>query len=145
VAVALSWMNFSMGVIAFATLLMAIIQLGVIIYAAGIARRVDRLTRQLEHEVKPLLASLASIGSSADRASVMAVAQIERFDRMFGDFARRVDDVVVVLERLFVAPAREGRAVFGAVQAALAVVREVRRGARSRPTRVEDEDALFIG
>jgi hypothetical protein len=145
VSVDLWWVNFFLGVIASATLVMAIILVGAIVYASGLARRVDRLTEQLELEIKPFLVHLTSISNSADRASLLAVTQVERFDRMFADFSRRVDEVLVMLERVVIAPAREGRAVLGAVQAAFAVFREVRRGARSRPARMDDEDALFIG
>jgi hypothetical protein len=42
------------------------------------------------------------------------------------------------------APAREGRALLTGLRAAIQALRELRQDARSRQSRSEDEDALFI-
>jgi hypothetical protein len=132
-----------LGVIAAATLLMAIIQVGAIVYAGRLARRVDRLAVQVEQELKPLVASLASVSQNAVRASSLAVAQVERVDRLFEDLTVRMDQTLGVLQGALTAPAREGRAVLAAVRAVVRTFVELRR-ARAR-MRAEDEDALFIG
>ncbi len=45
-----------LGVIALATLVMAIIQVGAVVAVGRLARRVDHLADQVENDIKPLLA-----------------------------------------------------------------------------------------
>jgi predicted PurR-regulated permease PerM len=132
-----------LGVIALATLVMAAIQVGAIVFAARLAKRVDRLANQVEHELKPLLTNLAEVSQNAVRASSLAVAQVERADQLFATVTRRVDETFTLVQAVIITPAREGRAIFTAVRAAVAAFREL-RAARKR-SRMEDEDALFIG
>jgi hypothetical protein len=133
-----------LGVIALATLVMAVIQVSALVFAGRLAARIDRLAAQVEQEIKPLLASLVEVGENARRTTSLAAAQAERADRVFADVARRVDETIAVLQNSLVAPAREGRALLVAVRAALEAFREL-RAARARSLRHEDEDALFIG
>jgi predicted PurR-regulated permease PerM len=132
-----------LGVIALATLVMAAIQVGAIVFAARLAKRVDRLANQVEHELKPLLTNLAEVSQNAVRASSLVVAQVERADQLFATVTRRVDETFTLVQAVIITPAREGRAIFTAVRAAVAAFREL-RAARKR-SRMEDEDALFIG
>jgi hypothetical protein len=133
-----------LGIIAVATLVMALIQVGAILVAVKLARRVDRLTDQVEREIKPLLGNLSAVGENAARASSLAAAQVERADKLFADVTRRVDETMTLVQTAIVTPAREGRAVVTAVRAAVAAFREM-RASRSRSAGREDEDALFIG
>jgi hypothetical protein len=135
------WTAFFLGVIAVATLAMAIIQIGVIVAAGRLARRVDRLADAIEQEIKPLAGHLNTIGREASRAMTLAAAQVERADQLFGDFAGRVDQTLNALQASIVAPAREGRALLRALQAMVGAIREK---APSRSGRGDDEDALFI-
>lgn len=132
-----------LGVIALATLVMAAIQVGAIVFAVRLAKRVDRLANQVEHELKPLLTNLAEVSQNAVRTSSLAVAQVERADQLFASVTQRVDETFTLVQAAIIAPAREGRAILTAVRAAVAAFREL-RAARKR-SRVEDEDALFIG
>ncbi len=132
-----------LGVIALATVVMACIQVGVIVFALRVARRVDALTDQVQHELKPLVANLTEVSQNAVRASSLAATQVERVDRLFADLTRRVDETFALLQSSIIGPAREGRAVVTAIRAAVAAFREM-RAARAR-ARMEDEDALFIG
>ncbi len=132
-----------LGVIALATLVMAGVQIGVIVFALRVARRVEALANQVEHEIKPLVANLTEVSQNAVRASSLAAAQVERADRLFADVTRRVDDTFILVQTAIIGPAREGRAIVSAVRAAVAAFREL-RAARAR-ARLEDEDALFIG
>jgi len=52
------WAEVFLGIIALATLTMAAIQVGVIVYGVGMVRRVNRLLTQVEQELKPLADSL---------------------------------------------------------------------------------------
>ena len=136
--------NVFLGVIAAAVVLMAAIQVGAIIYMARLARRVDQLTTTFEREVSPLLVSLTQVGQTAGRAASLALAQVERFDRLFANLSVRLQETMTIVENAVIAPVREGTALIVAIKTALAALGGV--GSKRRPgDRVEDEDALFIG
>ncbi len=79
------WAEVFLGVIALATLTMAAIQVGVILYGMSVARRVNRLLSQVEQEMKPLAESINTIARDAARISSLATGQVERFDRLVTD------------------------------------------------------------
>jgi hypothetical protein len=137
------WRDVFLGVIAVATLALAIAQIAVIVAAIVAAKRVGQLADQLEREVKPLFGHINAISRDAARAAQLATAQVERVDKLFGDLAIRIDDTLNLVQASVVAPAREGRALLSAFRAAFQAVREMRQ-ARARQARGEDEDALFI-
>lgn len=137
-----TWSQIFLGVIAVATLTTAIVQVGVLIAAGLLARRVQRLVETVERELQPTFVQINAIGRDAARAVSLATAQVERADRVFADLAQRVEDTMATMQATIVAPAREGKALWYALRAALDVLRDARR-ARARH-RAEDEDALFI-
>ena len=134
-----------LGAIAFATVLMAAIQVGAIVYAGRLAKRVDRLADQVELEIKPLFATLRTISMDAARATSLAVVQVERAERLMADFSQRAEQTMAVVQQAIVTPARHGLAIVGGLRAALAALRDVRGHASSAGRgRGDDEDALFI-
>jgi len=137
------WRDVFLGIIAFATLAMAVAQIAVIVAAASAAKRVGQLADQLEREVKPLFGHLNAIGRDAARAAQLASAQVERADKLFADVSTRIDDTLNLVQASVLAPAREGRALLSAARAAIQAIRELRQS-RARQGRSEDEDALFI-
>ena len=137
------WRDVFLGVIAVATLAIAVAQVGVIIAAGLMARRVGRMVDQLERDVKPLFHHLNAIGQDASRAVALATAQVERADKLFTDVAVRIEQTMNVVQASIGGPAREGRAMLGAFRAALQALRELRNG-RARQGRGDDDDALFI-
>jgi len=138
------WTDVFLGVIALATLATAIVQIAVIVAAGRVARRVERLANQFEQDVKPLFAHLNAIGRDASRAAALATAQVERADKIFGDVAARIEQVLNGVQATLDTPAREGRALFSAFRAGLQAIRELRQKGRGRQGRGDDEDALFI-
>jgi NADP-dependent 3-hydroxy acid dehydrogenase YdfG len=138
------WGEVFLGVIALATLVSAAIQVGVLLYAARLARRIDGLMARVEKEIQPLAEQLEAVGRNAVRVSQLAVTQAERADEAVADLTRRFDHTLDLVQSAFVAPVREGRALAAGLRAALDAFRGLRFDAR-RPGRVEDEDALFIG
>ena len=138
------WRDVFLGVIAVATVAIAIAQIAVIVAAASAAKRVGQLADTFEREVKPLVGHLNSIGRDAARAAQLATAQVERADKLFGDVALRFEQTLASVQASITGPAREGRALLSAVRAALQAVRELRRDGRARQGRGDDEDALFI-
>jgi hypothetical protein len=137
------WRDVCLGIIAVATLAIAVAQIVMSVTATAAAKRVDRLADQLEREVKPLFGHLNAIGRDAARAAQLATAQVERADKLFADLTVRIDDTLNLVQASVLAPAREGRALLSAARAAFHAIRELRR-ARRRQSRSEDEDALFI-
>ena len=132
-----------LGVIALATLTMAVVQIFVLMAAARLARRVDRLTDTIEHELKPLFGHVNAIGRDAARATALATAQVERADRLFTDLTQKIEQTLTILQSNITGPAREGQALMAGIRAAMAVISDMRRRARARQ-RAEDDDALFI-
>jgi hypothetical protein len=57
-----------LGIIAFAVVVMAAIQVAAIFAGIRLARRVDELATQIDQEIKPLLANLSGPGRQAGRA-----------------------------------------------------------------------------
>ena len=139
------WAHLFLGIIAAATVAMAISQIGAIVYAALLARQVTRLIGQLEQELKPLSASVTAIGRDAARASALAAAQVERVDRLFTDLTGRVEETAQAIQKTVAMPAREGAALMAGLKAALSAFRELRARPGTGSARTEDEDALFIG
>jgi hypothetical protein len=137
------WRDVFLGVIAVATLAIAIAQIGVIVAAGLMARRVGRMVEQFERDVKPLFGHLNAIGSDASRAVALATAQVERADKLFSDVAVRIEQTLNVVQASIGGPAREGRAMLAAFRAALQAIRGPRTG-RTRQGRGDDDDALFI-
>jgi hypothetical protein len=137
------WSEIFLGVIAVATLAIAIAQIGVMVATTVAIRRMERLADRVEHEFWPLLGHLNSIGRDAARAASLAATQVERADRVFADLAMRVEQSIASLQTSILAPAREGRALVSAFRAAFTAIRDLRHN-RARQGRSEDEDALFI-
>jgi len=137
---------FLLGVIAFSTLAIAVSQVGLFLYLGRIGRRVEEQSARFEREVRPILADATTVASNAARASSLAMAQVERADRLFSDLAARVDETAAVIQQVVLAPAREGRALLAGFGAALSAFRELRAAAaRNRALRADEDDPLFIG
>jgi hypothetical protein len=139
------WGTVFLGLIAVATLLMALLQVGAVIAAARLAKRVERLADEIRAEVKPLVVRAHAIAEDAQRAASLAAAQAERVDALMSDLTRRVDETAVVLQRAIVTPAREGMALIAGLKAGLALLRGGNRPPAAGHGRFEEEDALFIG
>lgn len=133
-----------LGVIAVATLVMAIVQIGLIVVAVRLARKVNQLGTQFELDVRPLVAHAGALAENAARASSLVVLQVERADRMVADLTQRVEDTMSVVQTGLLSPVRQGRALMAGVAAALTAFHELRRTSRDRPA-VDDDDPLFIG
>lgn len=135
--------NTFLGVIAVATLVIAIVQVGVLVAAGLLARRVAKLTSEVETNLRPLFTHLDSIGRDAARAASLATTQVERADRLFAEVTGRVEDGLGAVQQALQVPAREGAALLSAVRAAMSAFKGGPAGRRNR-SRADDEDALFI-
>jgi methyl-accepting chemotaxis protein len=138
------WAEVSLGVIALATLTMALVQVSVIVYGWMLARRISRLVGQIEQEMKPLADSLNAMARDAARATALASAQVERVDKLFTEMTTKIEHTASTIQRSIVSPLREGAAVMTGIRAAIEVFRDLSRSRAARG-RNEEEDALFIG
>jgi hypothetical protein len=137
-----------LGVIAFAVLIMALIQVGAIFAGIRLARRDDDVAKQIDTEIKPLIANLTAMSSEAARAAALAAKQAERLDRVFGEMVHRVDETLAAAQEFITGPARQGMAVMAGVKAVFDSFRSLREASRRRAaTRpaIEEEESLFIG
>jgi hypothetical protein len=132
-------------VIATATVILVAVQVGVIVYMGQLARRIDRMSALIERDIEPVIANFNAISASAARAASLAVAQMERADRLFADFVQRADETVSIIQNLLVTPVREGRAVLAAITGAVAAFRQLRGDNTVRGAALDEEDPLFIG
>ncbi len=138
------WSEIFLGVIAAATLVMALIQVGAIVLAARLGRQVQQLAASVQQDIRPLIARANTIAEEATKTAAIATAQAQKIDRLVTDLTRRVDETSAIVQDAIITPAREGIALVAALKAGLGVLRNVRFH-RGRAGRVEDEDALFIG
>ena len=136
-----------LGVIALSVFVMAAIQVGALMAGLRLARRVEQLSRQVDQDIKPLIANLTSLTAEAARSAELASRQVERVDRLFSDITLRVDQTLAVAQQFVHGPARNGMALLSGVQAAVSAfkgIREASRRRRKTSPGVED-DSLFIG
>lgn len=138
------WNQVFLGIIAVATALMALMQIGAIVVLARVAGQVRGIVATLQQDIRPLIVRATTIADEAQRTAAIATAQAQKIDRLVTDLTRRVDETSLVIQQAIVTPAREGMALLAAVKAGLAALRGV-RDLRGRPGAVDDEDALFIG
>jgi Holliday junction resolvasome RuvABC ATP-dependent DNA helicase subunit len=133
-----------LGIIALATLVMALIQVGAIIAAMRFARRLQQMVTAIQEEARPLIARANSVAAEASKTAAIASAQAQKIDRLVTDLTRRVDETSIVVQQAVVTPARETLALLAGLKAGLAALRGL-RDFRGRTGRVEEEDPLFIG
>ena len=137
------WSDIFLGVIAVATLATAIVQVGVLVAAGRLARRLSRLVDDVEREMVPIFGHLNAIAKDASKAAAVATAQVERVDSLFADLSQRLEQMFDGFQASLAIPAREGRAIATALRATFQALRDS-RGSRRRRSRADDEDALFI-
>jgi hypothetical protein len=133
-----------LGVIAVATLVMALIQVGAIVAILRLARQAQQTMTELHRDVKPLIVKATEVADEASRTATIATVQAQKIDRLLSDLAVRVDETAGVVQQAIITPAREGMAIVAAIKAGLGAL----RGFRERPRHgraADDEDPLFIG
>jgi hypothetical protein len=138
------WSVTFLGVIAAATLLMALIQIGLIVMGLRLARRVNEITTEVQREIRPTIAKISAVTDDAARAAAIAVTQAQRVEHVLSDIGSKADRVISVASHAMLVPAREGIALVSALRAVLAVVRSGNHR-RKRRSREAEEQALFIG
>lgn len=140
------WNNVFLAVIAVATALIAIVQIGAIVVLARVAGQVQEIIATITSDIRPLIARANMIADEASKTATLATAQAQKIDRMVTDLTRRVDETTAVIQRAIITPAKEGMAIIAALRAGFGVLKGLGlRDMRGRHGGVDDEDALFIG
>jgi hypothetical protein len=139
------WSGVFLGVIAFATLVMALIQVGAIIAALRLARQAQEALTSVQRDIRPLVAKANAIVDEASRTAALATAQAQKIDRLVTDLSRRVEETAALLQDAIVKPAREGLAIVAAIKAGLSALRGLRDLHPRQGRQADEEDPLFIG
>jgi hypothetical protein len=134
-----------LGIIALATLTMAAIQVGLIVYGWRVARRIERMLGQVEQNMAPVADSLNAIARDAAQISSLAAGQVERIDRLVTDLTTKIEHTATTVQDAVLKPLREGAALMAGVKAAVHVIREITNRPGDQRSRGDEEDALFIG
>ena len=140
------WNQVFLGVIAVATALMAIIQIGAIVVLARVAGQVQEIVGTIKTDIRPLIARANAIAEEASRTATLATAQAQKIDQLVTDLTRRVDETSAVIQQAIITPAREGMALIAGLKAGFGILKGLgMKDMRGRHGGVDDEDALFIG
>jgi hypothetical protein len=135
-----------LAVIAVATLTMALVQVSVVVYGLVLARRMARVVTEIEEQLSVLGESVNAIASDAARATSLAVAQVERVDRLFGELTAKIDETASTVQRFVITPFRDGAALLAALRAGIDLFREFsKKGSGGTQGRGDEDDGLFIG
>ena len=134
-----------LGIIALATLMMALVQLGAIVAAGRLAREAQRTLAAVQQDVRPLVARVSAIADEASKTATIAAAQAQKIDQLVTDVTRRIEQTSIVVQHAVITPAREGLAIIAALKAALGAVRGLHGMRPVQGRHAEEEDPLFIG
>jgi hypothetical protein len=127
------------ALIAVALVTMAVVQVATAVQIARTAREVSRTVVELRTELRPLIDKVSRIADDAARGTALAVAQVERIDRVIGSATQQLDETLQTIKQAVIEPMRQGSMVLAVVKA---VVAAFRRPARQE---AEEEDPLFVG
>jgi hypothetical protein len=139
------WSAIFLGIIALSTLLMALIQVGVIIAALKAVRETQKMVATVQQDVRPLIARATQVAEEASKTVTLATAQMQKVDTLVSDLTRRVDETAAIVQQAIITPAKEGIAIFAAIRTTLGALKGM-GDFRGRTRRHADEDdPLFIG
>ena len=141
----MDWSELFLGIIALATLMMALLQLGAIVAVGRLAREAQKTLASVQQDVKPLVSRVSAIADEASKTATIATAQAEKIDQLVTDLTRRIEETSIVVQQAVVTPAREGIAIVAALKAALGAVRGLHGMRPGQSRHAEEEDPLFIG
>lgn len=134
-----------LGIIAAAVLIMAVIQVGAVVMAARAAQNVRRLTSQLEHEIRPVLAHLQAAAADAKRSTAVVAGQVERVDGLVTDLSARLEQTFATIQTAVTGASHMSGAWIAGLKAVVSAIRDIRDTPRRRQAPVEDDSGLFIG
>ena len=132
-------------VIAVATAVTAIIQVGVVVFAVRAARQVGDTMQRIERDLKPVVANLHAVSVDIARAASAAASQVERAERALSDLSRSVDSAASTLQGYMSSPITNGLAVIQGLRTAFDVLRGFHRPRKRAQPQPARHDEMFIG
>ena len=107
------WGLVFLGIIALATVVMALIQTAVIVVTARLAKQAQQAVSKAQEtlttaqqtmtsvreEIRPLIATANGIAEEASRAATLATAQVHKVDRLVSDLTARVDETSALVQQ----------------------------------------------
>ena len=134
-----------LGLIALATVVMAVVQVTAAMYAARAAREAAKAALELHRELGPILANARKATDDAARITALALTQVERVDTFVATATARVDESMAAIQSAIVGPLRHGSALWSGLQAALTFFGEQQERRDRRRADEEEDENLFIG
>ena len=128
-----------LSVIAVATVIIAIVQIGVVIFALRLAKRVSRLVDVIEHEIKPTLARVDAVSRDVARVTSFASNQAERLDQIASHLIEKIDEIMAVADRSVFTPLKQGAGFLFGLRAALSAFRD--EATQSKPRTDSDKSS----
>lgn len=141
----MSWSEIFLGLIALATLIMAVIQVGAIIAGARIASQAQKALATVQQDIGPLIAKANAVAEEASRTAAIATAQAQKVDILITDLSQRAEYTAAIVQEAIITPAREGIALAAALKATLGALGRGRDTGPRHRRQAEEEDPLFIG
>ena len=129
------WGTAFLGVIAVATLAMAVVQVYLIVLGLRALRRLDSLGERARDELLPLAAGLDAVTREAQHALAVATETLYGVQSSVQQVASRVDRTVGVVESGIGMPAREGAALLAGARAVLRAFKKTTALQAACPTR----------
>lgn len=123
-----------LGVIAAATAVIAVVQVGMFVCGVLLSRRVNRLIEVVEQELRPVVDRVGTLSDDAARLSSLAMTRIERVDRAFERITSRLEETMKAARDAIAEPARQGMVLAHVLRAGLAAL----RNAKERPPAADD-------
>jgi len=112
-----------LGVIAVATLIMALIQIGLVVGGIMAVKRVNEMLSRVEASAKPVLAHADELITDARASLAAARVQVDRVEQQTLHVLTRTEQAVQRVEGYLVAPAREGIALVAGARALVSAFR----------------------
>jgi biopolymer transport protein ExbB/TolQ len=134
----------SLVVMAWALVVMAVVQVSVLIAVAVMARKTVASLQQMQRDVQPLIEKAHRIADDAAKASALTLKQVERIDDLVTATSEQLDDMFGTVRSAIVEPLQKGTAIVAGFRAAMTVVRDWLQQRPRREVR-DDEDGLFVG
>src|SRR5690349_8905696 len=106
------------------------------------SREVATAVREVQQEIRPLIDKATRMTDDAARVTQLALAQIERVDRLVSTLSQRVEATAAAVQGAIARPREQGMTLVAAFRGVMAAIRES-QGRRSAAH--DDDDPLFVG
>jgi len=139
------WSTVFLAVIAVATGVMALVQIGAVISVLRLVRRVSRLVERINREIDPLLGKVQEMSDDAARATKLAVGQVERADDLMAGLAQRAEETLDIAQQLLLTPVRQGLSFIDGLRTIFSSRPEPKETRSEEAKTKEEDESVFMG